>query len=105
MLRPWYQDFTCVTFIDDSPPLQTWGANNTVVDSSEESDRSSGRVVLGTAAGDLYIFIQRGVRLIPREVRGHAPRTRTVSLTPLFWQRMVLYCANLKLERGALCEP
>eukprot|EP00752_Nemacystus_decipiens_P018632 g16706.t1 len=60
-------DFTCVTFIDDSPPLQTWGANNTVVDSLEESDRSSGRVVLGTAAGDLYIFIQRGVRLIPRE--------------------------------------
>lgn len=59
-----------MTFIDDSPPLQTWGAKNTVVDSLEESDRSSGRVVLGTAAGDLYIFIQRGVRLIPREVRG-----------------------------------
>lgn len=61
-----------MTFIDDSPPLQTWGANNTVVESAEESDRSSGRVVLGTAAGDLYIFIQRGVRLIPREVIGHA---------------------------------
>lgn len=58
-----------MTFIDDSPPLQTWGANNTVVENLEESDRSSGRVVLGTAAGDLYIFIQRGVRLIPREVR------------------------------------
>lgn len=68
----WYQDFTCLTFIDDSPPLQTWGANNTVVDSLQESDRCSGRVVLGTAAGDLYVFIQRGVRLIPREVREHA---------------------------------
>lgn len=76
LLCRWYQDFTCVTFIDDSPPLQTWGANNTVVDSLEESDRSSGRVVLGTAAGDLYIFIQRGVRLIPREVRRLATRTQ-----------------------------
>ncbi|CAN0392359.1 unnamed protein product, partial [Ectocarpus sp. 12 AP-2014] len=60
-------DFTCLTFIDDSPPLQTWGKNNKVIDSLEESDRSSGRAVLGTAIGDLYIFIQRGVRLIPRE--------------------------------------
>lgn len=62
------QDFTCLTFIDDSPPLQTWGKNNKVIESLEESDRSSGRAVLGTAIGDLYIFIQRGVRLIPREV-------------------------------------
>ncbi|CAN0490421.1 unnamed protein product, partial [Ectocarpus sp. 12 AP-2014] len=52
------QDFTCLTFIDDSPPLQTWGKNNKVIDSLEESDRSSGRAVLGTAIGDLYIFIQ-----------------------------------------------
>lgn len=66
-----------MTFIDDSPPLQTWGANDTVIDSLEESDRSSGRVVLGTAAGDLYIFIQRGVRLIPREVGGRCTRSRT----------------------------
>ena len=63
------QDFTCVTFIDDSPPLQTWGPGDAVMDHEEESDRSSGRAVLGTAAGDLYVFIQRGVRLIPREAR------------------------------------
>lgn len=62
------QDFTCVTFIDDSPPLQTWGPGNAVVDHENESDRSCGRVVLGTSAGDLYVFLQRGVRLIPREV-------------------------------------
>lgn len=64
-----HQDFTCMTFIDDSPRLQTWGTKNKVVDSLEESDRSSGRVVLGTTAGDLYVFIQRGIRLIPREAR------------------------------------
>ena len=58
-----------MTFIDDSPPLQTWGSGNVVVDSKDESDRSSGRAVLGTATGDLYVFVQRGVRLIPREVR------------------------------------
>lgn len=58
-----------MAFIDDSPPLQTWGPGNMVVDSEDESDRSSGRAVLGTAAGDLYVFIQRGVRLIPREAR------------------------------------
>ena len=63
------QDFTCVTFIDDSPPLQTWGRGNVVVDSKNESDRSSGRAVLGTSTGDLYVFVQRGVRLVPREVR------------------------------------
>lgn len=63
------QDFTCLTFIDDSPPLQTWGRGNVVVDSKNESDRSSGRAVLGTATGDLYVFVQRGVRLVPREVR------------------------------------
>lgn len=62
-----------MTFIDDSPLLQTWGGNNAVIDSPDnESDRTSGRVVLGTAAGDLYVFIQRGVRLIPREVRRRA---------------------------------
>lgn len=64
-----HQDFTCMAFIDDSPPLQTWGTKCKVVDSLDESDRSSGRVVLGTAAGDLYVFIQRGIRLIPREAR------------------------------------
>lgn len=59
-----------MTFIDDSPLLRTWGANNAVIDSPDsESDRTSGRVVLGTAAGDLYVFIQRCIRLIPREVR------------------------------------
>lgn len=58
-----------MTFIDDSPPLQTWGKDNVVVDSDDESDRSSGRAVLGTATGSLYVFVQRGVRLIPREVR------------------------------------
>lgn len=57
-----------MTFIDDSPPLQTWGPGNTVVDHESESDRSCGRVVLGTSTGDLYVFLQRGVRLIPREV-------------------------------------
>lgn len=57
-----------MTFIDDSPTLQKWNPEGKVYASENESDRSTGRVVLGTATGDLYVFIQRGIRLIPREV-------------------------------------
>ena len=90
-----------MTFIDDSPPLQTWGANNTVVESTEESDRSSGRAVLGTAAGDLYIFIQRGVRLIPREVLEHCcTYMRPKTLFPY-----VQICASAAQVSYVRCTP
>lgn len=63
-----------MAFIDDSPPLQKWDSGGEVVDVHDESDRSSGRVVLGTATGDLYVFLQSGVRLVPREVKKRAQR-------------------------------
>lgn len=59
-----------MTFVDDSPPLQRWGREGQVVDCEYgESDRSSGRIVIGTSQGDIYVFVQRPVRLVPREVR------------------------------------
>ena len=44
------QTFNCLAFVDDAPPLK--GADDGA------NDHTAGRVVAGTAKGDIYIFVQ-----------------------------------------------
>ncbi|CAM9993496.1 unnamed protein product, partial [Discosporangium mesarthrocarpum] len=79
-------DFVSVTFIDDSPPRREWGPGGEVVEAPLVSDRCKGRVVVGTSDGDIYVFNQRPVRLVPREfadkVRNGAANTSGGFLDP-----------------------
>ncbi|ETV90362.1 hypothetical protein H310_14836 [Aphanomyces invadans] len=53
------QDFTCLAFTDDNVPLQVYDeATDCIVESPTQSETTLGRIVAGTAKGDLYVFWQ-----------------------------------------------
>ncbi|ETV68606.1 hypothetical protein, variant [Aphanomyces astaci] len=53
------QDFTCLAFTNDNIPLQVYDeATDSVADSPTQGDTTLGRIVAGTAKGDLYVFWQ-----------------------------------------------
>ena len=63
------QDFTCFTFVDDSAPLYKYDPSIRKAKKTNENDHSFGRIVAGTAKGDIYVFWQ------PRKcVGGHDDR-------------------------------
>ena len=58
------QNFNCLTFVDDSPPLKRRNDEGIVeevgvhADGRQINDHTAGRIVAGTAKGDIYIFVQ-----------------------------------------------
>ncbi|DBA02461.1 TPA: hypothetical protein N0F65_008675 [Lagenidium giganteum] len=52
------QDFTSVTFVDDSPPLYIFDETGKELVPTKENDRTLGRIIAGTAKGDLCVFWQ-----------------------------------------------
>jgi WD40 repeat protein len=52
------QDFTSLTFVNDSPPLYTYDERAKELVAMHATDHSVGRVIAGTAKGDLCMFLQ-----------------------------------------------
>ncbi|CAK4717395.1 hypothetical protein AeMF1_007851 [Aphanomyces euteiches] len=53
------QDFTCVTFSNDNIPLRIYDdGTDSVADSMTDYETTLGRIIAGTAKGDLYVFWQ-----------------------------------------------
>lgn len=52
------QDFTSLTFVDDSPPLYCYDAQTQELVATNARDHTLGRIVAGTAKGDLCVFYQ-----------------------------------------------
>lgn len=54
------QDFLCMCFLDDSPPLRYWDAEvGALVEAGQGiTDHSYGRCLVGTKGGDIYVFEQ-----------------------------------------------
>lgn len=52
------QDFTCLTFVDDSPPLYMYDEQSKELVASNKNDHTLGRIIAGTAKGDLCVFWQ-----------------------------------------------
>ncbi|OQR99434.1 hypothetical protein ACHHYP_06170 [Achlya hypogyna] len=81
MMKSEMQDFTYVCFCNDMPPLQVYDeSSDSMQPSPTAKETSLGRVVAGTAKGDLYVFWQprkmplyaahvadRGDPLVPRK--------------------------------------
>ncbi|KAL4108728.1 hypothetical protein PRIC1_000437 [Phytophthora ramorum] len=52
------QDFTSLTFVNDSPPLYMYDEQSKELTATNATDHSLGRIVAGTANGDLCLFLQ-----------------------------------------------
>lgn len=54
------QDFLCMCFANDSPPLRYYSHEEGMLVEAEadETDHSAGRVLVGTRGGDIYVFEQ-----------------------------------------------
>lgn len=52
------QDFTCLTFVDDSPPLYMYDEQSKELVATNKNDHTLGRIIAGTAKGDLCVFWQ-----------------------------------------------
>ncbi|GMF15707.1 unnamed protein product [Phytophthora lilii] len=52
------QDFTSLAFVNDSPPLYTYDEATKELAATNATDHSLGRIVAGTAKGDLCLFLQ-----------------------------------------------
>ena len=58
------QNFNCLTFVDDSPPMRERDDAGDIVevgvadDGRKIGDHTKGRIVAGTENGDIYIFVQ-----------------------------------------------
>ncbi|TYZ57994.1 hypothetical protein PybrP1_012914, partial [[Pythium] brassicae (nom. inval.)] len=52
------QDFTSLAFVDDSPPLYVYDERAKELVATSQNDHTLGRVVAGTAKGDLCVFYQ-----------------------------------------------
>ncbi|KAG3183299.1 hypothetical protein PC128_g14237 [Phytophthora cactorum] len=52
------QDFTSLTFVNDSPPLYMYDEHSKELVATNTTDHSLGRIVAGTAKGDLCLFLQ-----------------------------------------------
>ncbi|KAK1941614.1 Echinoderm microtubule-associated protein-like 3 [Phytophthora citrophthora] len=52
------QDFTSLTFVNDSPPLYKYDDQSKELVATNITDHSLGRIIAGTAKGDLCLFLQ-----------------------------------------------
>lgn len=52
------QDFTSLTFVNDSPPLYKYDDYSKELVATNTTDHSIGRIIAGTAKGDLCLFLQ-----------------------------------------------
>ncbi|KAL3668248.1 hypothetical protein V7S43_006342 [Phytophthora oleae] len=52
------QDFTSLTFVNDSPPLYKYDDHSKELVATNVTDHSLGRIIAGTAKGDLCLFLQ-----------------------------------------------
>uniref|UniRef100_K3X439 EML-like second beta-propeller domain-containing protein n=1 Tax=Globisporangium ultimum (strain ATCC 200006 / CBS 805.95 / DAOM BR144) TaxID=431595 RepID=K3X439_GLOUD len=52
------QDFTCLTFVDDSPPVYIYDDQAKELVATNYNDHTLGRIIAGTAKGDLCVFYQ-----------------------------------------------
>ncbi|POM71817.1 Hypothetical protein PHPALM_11557, partial [Phytophthora palmivora] len=52
------QDFTSLTFVNDSPPLYLYDEDSKELAATNITDHSLGRIIAGTAKGDLCMFLQ-----------------------------------------------
>jgi WD40 repeat protein len=52
------QDFTCVSFVDDSSPIYRFDEETNELVATNTNDHSFGRIIAGTAKGDLCVFWQ-----------------------------------------------
>lgn len=52
------QDFTCLTFVDDSPPIYMYDEQTQELVATNATDHTLGRIIAGTAKGDLCVFYQ-----------------------------------------------
>lgn len=52
------QNFTCFAFVNDSAPLYIYDSNQRKVIRTNQTNHSFGRIVAGTAKGDIYVFWQ-----------------------------------------------
>lgn len=52
------QDFTSLAFVDDSPPLYVYDEAAKELVATTQNDHTLGRVIAGTAKGDLCVFYQ-----------------------------------------------
>lgn len=66
------QDFASLTFVNDSPPLYIYDKVSKDLIAKKATDHSLGRVIAGTANGDLCIFVQP--RVIARDLQKHPAR-------------------------------
>ena len=61
------QDFTCLTFVDDSAPM--WRRNDhNELEACNKNDHTLGRVIAGTRNGDLYVWHQPRVSPMAPEI-------------------------------------
>ncbi|OWZ20324.1 hypothetical protein PHMEG_0005272 [Phytophthora megakarya] len=70
------QDFTSLTFVNDSPPIYIYDEESKELVAINATDHSLGRIVAGTAKGDLCLFLQ------PRA----SPDINTVSEPAKWWE-------------------
>ncbi|KAG7393534.1 Cilia- and flagella-associated protein 44 [Phytophthora pseudosyringae] len=52
------QDFTSLTFVNDSPPVYVYDEHSKELTATNATDHSLGRIIAGTAKGDLCLFLQ-----------------------------------------------
>lgn len=52
------QDFTSLAFVDDSPPLYLYDEQQKELVATNQNDHTLGRIIAGTAKGDLCVFYQ-----------------------------------------------
>lgn len=52
------QDFTSFAFVDDSPPLYLYDEQDKELVATGQNDHTLGRIIAGTAKGDLCVFYQ-----------------------------------------------
>ncbi|ETO85538.1 hypothetical protein F444_00806 [Phytophthora nicotianae P1976] len=74
------QDFTSLTFVNDSPPLYMYDEHSKELVATNITDHSLGRIVAGTAKGDICLFLQ------PRASPGiHTVSERDLQKEPAKW--------------------
>ncbi|KAF0689457.1 Aste57867_19092 [Aphanomyces stellatus] len=74
------QDFTCLSFTNDNVPLLVHDdATDAVIESLTQTETTLGRIVAGTAKGDLYVFWQ------PRKPPGYSSHVSDADVAPRKW--------------------